>query len=415
MIKKYGTDNPFKLKSIQDKIKNTNLEKYGFESSILNSEIKKKSKETMIKKYGVDHYSKSEFFKSNLKFRIFDLYKMNFNLIGYELLFKKGNLNTIIHTVCGSTFEIQSQLIRKKINTGSEICSVCNPHTPSYKEIEIIHFIESLGVDVVNKYRDKYEIDAYIPELNLGFEFNGLYWHSELYKDKNYHIDKTIHFKEKGIKITHIWEDDWIYKQDIIKSMIINKLGKTPNKIGARKCEIVEVDDKEAKLFLNCNHLQGWCVSKYRIALKLNGDIISLATFGKNRINLGHKPVENNYELLRFCNKINWNCVGSFSKLLKFFIKNFNPDEINTYSDISISSGDLYLKYGFKFMGNTLPNYHYIIEGCRKNRFLFTKHKLIDQGYSELKTEREIMFENGHYRIYDCGSMKFNLILNFNT
>lgn len=30
-----------------------------------------------------------------------------------------------------------------------------------------------------------------------------------------------------GIQLIHIYEDDWLYKQDIIKSMILNKLKKT--------------------------------------------------------------------------------------------------------------------------------------------------------------------------------------------
>jgi len=63
---------------------------------------------------------------------------------------------------------------------------------------------------------------ARIPQLKIGFEFNDIYWHSELYKDKNYHINKTSFFEERGIRIIHIWEDDWDNKKEILKSQIKN-------------------------------------------------------------------------------------------------------------------------------------------------------------------------------------------------
>jgi hypothetical protein len=406
---KYGVDNPFKLKVIQENIKKTNLKKYGFECSLLNDGVMAKSTKTNIEKYGVNHFSKSDIFKSSLKLRNFDLYRYVFDFDGYELLEKRGNLNIIRHNKCNNIFEIQSQLVRIKKSNNQEMCPVCNPYNPSYKETEFGNFIESMNLEIIKNYRDIYEIDVYVPELKLGFEFNGLYWHSELFKNSDYHLNKTNYFKEKGIQLIHIWEDDWKFKQSIVKSIILNKLKITPNRIGSRVCDIASVSDREAKDFLNLNHLQGWCVSKYRIALRYKGEIVSICTFGKNRINLGSTPKDGEYELLRFCNKINWSIHGSFSKMLNFFIKNYKVDNLVTYADYSISNGDLYFKAGFNFIKNTLPNYHYIIDGVRKNRFLFTKQNLIKEGHSEFKTEREIMFESKKYRIYDCGSMKFTL------
>ena len=40
-------------------------------------------------------------------------------------------------------------------------------------------------------------------------------------KEKKYHNNKTDLCLEKNIQLIHIYEDDWIYKQDIIKSMIL--------------------------------------------------------------------------------------------------------------------------------------------------------------------------------------------------
>lgn len=129
-------------------------------------------------------------------------------------------------------------------------------------------------------------------------------------------------------------------------------------------------------------------------------------TFGKSRFN------ENEFELLRFCNKLFTNVVGGASRLLSHF-KKMHPEiqEIVSYADRRWSRGQLYEKLGFKKEYVTDPNYYYIVDRKRKNRMLFQKHKLVADGADPNKTEREIMKEKGFKRIYDCGSIKYSLNL----
>ena len=72
--------------------------------------------------------------------------------------------------------------------------------------------------------------------------------------------------------------------------------------------------------------------------------------------------IQNKYELIRFCNKINISVIGGASRLLKYFIKTYQPKEIISYADRSWSMGNLYEKLGFKFLYDTKPNYYYIID-----------------------------------------------------
>jgi hypothetical protein len=411
IIAKYGVDNPFKLKNIQDKIKNTNLEKYGFICSLQDDNIKEKSKKTNLEKYGVDHFSMTDIWKKNIKLINDEKYLKSLSLPNnYQFISKDGNTNKIRHIDCDNVFEIQTQLIRIRKNNKSEICKCCNKINHNL-ENTLLSYIQSIYKSETIKYRDKkYEIDIYLPELKLGFEFNGLYWHSELFKDKDYHKNKMLYFKEKGIRILNIWEDDWIYREDIIKSIIRLNLNIDINRVYARNCKISKVSERECKDFLNKNHIQGWCVSKYRYALIYNDEIISILTIGKRRLNLGYKNNKKELEILRFCNKINTSVIGGFSKLFKSIKKDIEFDRIITYSDLSIFTGDIYLKTGFKFIGITEPGYYYNIKGIRKNRFNFNKSKLIKMGFDTNKTEREIMFENKHYRVYDCGNSKFEFM-----
>jgi len=86
-------------------------------------------------------------------------------------------------------------------------------------------------------------MDIYIPSMNIGIEYNGLYWHSELHKGKNYHLNKYKKLKDIGITLIQIWEDDWFFKKDIVKSRLNNLFGLS-NKIYARKCSIREIMKK---------------------------------------------------------------------------------------------------------------------------------------------------------------------------
>lgn len=54
-LKNYGVVNPNMLKSVRDKVANTNLIKYGCIHTFQNETIKNKIKDTMIKQYGVDN------------------------------------------------------------------------------------------------------------------------------------------------------------------------------------------------------------------------------------------------------------------------------------------------------------------------------------------------------------------------
>jgi hypothetical protein len=118
--------------------------------------------------------------------------------------------------------------------------------------------------------------------------------------------------------------------------------------------------------------------------------------------------------MLRFCNKLNTSVIGGASKLLKYFINNYKPKSILTFADRRYSNGSLYEKLGFKHVGNTKPNYWYFKKGNlkREYRFKFRKDVLVREGYDKNKTEHEIMTEREYLCIYDCGNMKFNLILN---
>jgi hypothetical protein len=202
------------------------------------------------------------------------------------------------------------------------------------------------------------------------------------------------------IRIIHIWEDDWIYKTEIVKSQIKNWLVLTENKIFARKCEVKEINN--SKDFLNKNHIQGSDRSIIKLGLFYNNELVSIMTFNKTE---GRKKmIDTDWNLSRFSNKLEYNVVGGASKLLNYFIKNYNPKRIISYADKDWSNGSVYYKLGFNLVNETKPDYKYLINNKRVHKSRYRKSKL-----NTTLTESQYMLDIP--RIWDCGKIKFEIIL----
>jgi len=270
----------------------------------------------------------------------------------------------------------------------------------------IVDFIKSLNI--MNIIENDYsilgtkELDIYLPDHKLAIEFNGLFWHSErANKDKNYHINKTIECEKQGIHLIHIFEDEWLIKQDIVKSIIKANLKINDRIIYGRKCEIEKI--KDCKDFLNNNHIQGNSAASIKYGLYYEDELVSVLTFGKSRFNKKY-----DWEILRFANLKNTKVIGSFAKLLKAFERE-NNGSIITYSDRRYFNGSIYRNNGFNELDKTKPGYYYTDYKYRYNRQKFMKHKLnkLLENFDPILTEWENMQLNGWDRIWDCGNHAF--------
>ncbi len=233
--------------------------------------------------------------------------------------------------------------------------------------------------------------------------------------DKNIHIiplDLTIgcsgEIKKKENTI-YIFEDEWLFKKEIVKSRLLNKLGEISNKIYARKCYIKEITYQESSSFLEENHLQGKIAGCKYLGLFYENQLVSLMVFGKLRKNMGNKNKEGEYELLRFCSLLNTNVIGAAGKLFNFFLKTYKPKRIISYCDKRWGDGEFYEKIGMVYTHDTQINYYYVndIECRRENRFSYRKDVLIRMGFNRDKSEKQIMIERGIRRVFDCGCKVF--------
>lgn len=410
-LAKYGTIAPLQNSEIKAKMEKTNLERYGSKSSMGNIEVRKKARQTCLERYGAEYATSSDIIKEKAaKNRMKAFYESLFKtdrLGGVTPLFtwdeyegSKAQFYKFRCNVCGQEFE--DRLINGRI----PLCTHCYPRNleTSMPEKDLVRFIESIykGEIIQNDRKTIYpqELDIYLPELKLAFEYDGLYWHSSRFKEKNYHINKNIECEKKGIRLIHIYSDEWYMRKSIVESFIKASLGLYNRKIGARECEVKDVNTEDSKIFLEGNHLQGYAPTSIRKGLYYKDELVSILTISKPRFNK-----EYDWEVVRFCNKINTQITGAFEKLLKHSgIKG----SIITYSDRAKFSGNLYRKL-FKELEPSDPNYFYIKDDYHKySRIGFQKRKLIENNpeYKDL-TENEIAQLLGYYRFYDCGNWKF--------
>ena len=399
------------IQEIIKKTKKTKLERYGDENFINSN----KAKKTKLERYGDEKYcNKEQIKRSRLKSFYLSLFESErlknlviplFDLKEYGGA--RGRKKYEFRCVkCNNTFydTLDEGIIPR--------CLKCYPYLKgtSHLEKEIIDWLSKF-INTKNKERfyydgsKFYEIDVYIPEKRLGIELDGIYWHSEIggNKSKNYHKDKTIFFEKFGIGIIHIFEDEWIEKKDIIKDIILSKLGLIKEKIYARNCEIKSLTNKECMDFLDQNHIQGYYPAKISLGLFHKKELVFLMSFGTPRYNKNFK-----WEILRLCSKINMNIIGAVGKILNYFKNNF-PGSIITYVDGRFGDGSFYKKFEFTQYGNYQPSYFYLKNNKRFSRIKFKKSKLKDklENFDPNLSEWGNMQLAGYDRIWDCGGKIF--------
>lgn len=289
----------------------------------------------------------------------------------------------------------------------------------SKEEIELVNFIKSIYPDEiltnVKNILPKSEIDIYLPKLKIGIEYNGLYWHSEKagrYKD--YHLTKYLKCQAQDIRLIQIFSDEWINKNSIVKTKLQSILNQIKNRVYARKCIIQEISSQDKNKFLNKFHIQGEDRSSIKLGMFYENELVGVMTFSSPRLALGQSF--NNpgvYELSRFATSCN--IIGGASKLLKYFINKYNPEQIYSYSDNRWTdpNNNMYLKIGFSKISSSSPSYFYTKDFLtRIHRFNFNKINLKKLGIDiENRTESQIMEELKYTKIWDCGTTKYILHL----
>lgn len=398
MLLKYGVLNPAELAWVKYKKTQTMQEKYGVNNPMQHEDIKNKSVQQRLLSYNAAELLIKNFAKFQTMLQ--NAYGVCAEIDASEYVGVASRPEIKFKCLsCNWSFE------KRFDYAAPPICKVCNPTPESFQskeEVDLVNYIKSnYSGTIITRDRstiNPYEIDILLPDLNLAFEYCGLYWHSEISGNKtwNYHAKKYQLSASKGIRLITIFSDEWLYKTDIVKEKIKNLLGaRTHQRLGARQCQIEIIDVKTARLFHEQYHIQGGRRNLgINISLKFQGDTVLVASFVREG---------DQYELVRLSSSRP--VAGGASKVLKHFGILYPGSTVISFSDSRWSSGDLYKQLGFEIGGYVAPMQSYVKNNQRYHKLLFPKHKINPAG--ENKTEWQIMQEQGYDRIWDCGKIKW--------
>ena len=417
MLERFGVKNCQQNKEVSIRTKNTIIDRYGGQGNG-SKLLKEKYIKTCLNKYGVENGSKSTEAREKLS-----IAKRKYTIENHDYIVDYIDDNDKLlckckcpHEECNKCVEkefiIDSVVLANRISHGIEICTKLLPFKPLSSKYELIlaDILREHNIEFETNCRGiiSKELDIYIPSKNIAIEFNGIFHHSDERKPNNYHINKYNECKEKGIQLISIWEDLYITKYNIVKSVLLSKLGVYNSKIYGRKCCIEVVDSKTANTFYNNNHIQGACNASIHYALIYENDIVAMMSFGKRSLG---KDCDLQWELIRYCSQLNICVIGGASKLFNRFIKDYNPESIISWSSNDISNGSMYNMLGFEFLTNSSSYWYVSKKTCKRfHRSSFNKANLIKKNVitsDDNRSEREIAVSLNFRRIFDSGQSKW--------
>jgi hypothetical protein len=410
MLERHGAIIPLQVQKFKDKAVATNLSRYGTEWGLGSQEIREKIASTNIDRYGGVSPMSSEIIRKAMYNTNFEKYgvlyssQKNFSddtklFLSYDDIFRRFASGKPV-TQIARELSVDKKTV---VNYAVKYDVSFDIKGSSYEQ-DIANFLKENDIKFSERNRKlihPLELDFFIEDLNIAIEFNGIYYHSDIFLDKKYHETKMLACEKVGIRLIHIFEDEWLFHNAAVKGRILNLCKKSQRGVGARKLEIRTIDKPLAQSFTEANHIQGKSFNSfYEVGAFYEDTLVAVMTFSYQR---GTQHVE----LSRFCSD-GKTYPGAFSRMFKFAIKDKGFDYVVSYADLRYSTGDLYYKTGFQFAGNVPVDYRYVKGNKTFHKQHLAKNNIAKRGIDiKGKTESQLAKELGFNKIYDCGKKKF--------
>lgn len=398
-LERYGVEFPLQRKESREKFKETMIARHGAEYPIQNKDIAKKTKETMLSRYGQEYYFGTKHGKdisSNgmLRYHASQFYK-NYYQKKYQTenwkYLEKYLIDVFSDKNALEFYENPEQYLdgrkRKDIATDIKISThlfnrvlelrnieyTAKKSARSSFEIEIVNFISSIySGEIISGDQTllsgQLEIDIYIPEKNLAIECNGLYWHSDKFRNENYHNKKFEECARKNIQLLQITDKSFRENSSVWKSIISSKIGKNI-KISKELVSFISITAEQADRFFDENSLNKSSIKPDLILSSVKDtEILSVVTFSKIS--------STEWKLLRHCDKIGYDTDG-FSKIITHFESN-----IMKSGEVLFAETNRFLSNGSEFVKNNFMHHAY-----KKPEYLWTNG-------GELFSTQDILNEN---------------------
>jgi hypothetical protein len=296
--------------------------------------------------------------------------------------------------LCGSIFTTRfHDIFLKKIKS----CG-CMKTKISKPVLEISAFLKSHGVEnIIENQLGNWYVDLFCPQFNLAIDFHGLYYHCNKFNDRS----KTEYKKYKSLIIDYdyiiIFEDEWKTKQELFKSLLLNKCKKlTPKSIRPQNCHLDIITSQEVNEFYEQYHYLGGRNSKYNFGMFYENKLVSAMSF-----NPPSRQSVYDLELTRMAANPHFKIHGMWS----YYFKHIDiKGKIVSFSDDRLFLGKIYETLGFKLDAMIQPDYYYTNGHIRNHKSLMRKTK---EERKISMTEKDLRRNQGWYQIWDVGKKRW--------
>ena len=245
----FGVDHPMQSDEVKEGMRQRYRDKHGVDYAFQDPEVQAKINAKMQENYGVDwpmqcpelhaimHQNAANTQKKNYFIDAIANFKTVTAMFSLDEYIEKSRAKLPLKwkcKACGSEFE--QMLFRH----GPEPrCFNCKPliynRVDSNEEIDLFNFVSSIDGSKYECLRHSYWnwnlldngklldivcVNKETEKPEIAIEFDGIYWHSLMQKEIGYHLMKTKACEDKGIKLIHVWEDEWLSRQDEVKSFL---------------------------------------------------------------------------------------------------------------------------------------------------------------------------------------------------
>jgi len=312
--------------SIDNSHTNKSLRKNSSLSAQINSSLRNKRKD-LDQKIDLER-AKQKLALHASSFELIDNIQTANNQLLFELKCK----------VCGN---IQKKNIIYALNNS---CISCDP-AGSRNHIEIYRFVRGLDPDTMiscDSIIPPDNIDVYMPSYSTALEYNTLYFHSEIFKNRLYHANKTKETQKLGINLVHIFEDEWRDRQKACQYHIAMTLYKEVKFIDSL-INYKFISNETKSSFLELYHIEGNVSSLCNIGAFMGEKIIAVAAFRKPK----HSVYKDAIELIRFCNISDFDSSHILRNITQNACAKFNNSKIYSALDDRLGLGLLFEKADF--------------------------------------------------------------------
>lgn len=271
--KAHGYDHPMQSDGVKNGMRDRYEQKYGkgIRWNFQSPDVKKKLNDHFRDTLGVDWPMQSKDVRDKIHANGAKTARKNFyestlaRTEGFDILTSKDDYvnmdrddqGVILKWKCRKCGEVFDQSLYQYGKMPR--CLKCSPllynRSESQEEIDLFSFLKTVDGSKYDCLRHSYWnwslldngklldivcIDKESKEPKIAIEFNGVYWHSIANKDPGYHLLKTKKCEEIGIKLIHIWEDEWINSKDSVKAFL-EKVMKNEYRVDTSE-DVIELD-----------------------------------------------------------------------------------------------------------------------------------------------------------------------------